>query len=70
MPAVAVFISPASVDRWIHEMFAAGKATTMEDCASVIGISRIGPYKLKERGATKTQALAMAAVLRDVEPFN
>lgn len=55
--------------RWLAAMKAAGRAKTDADCAAQLGVTPAGILKMKKAGTTRSTALAMAALLHGLEPY-
>ena len=59
------------VQDWIVQMQASGRARFEKDCADLLGIHKVRLNHMKRNGQPKRiYALAMAALLHGLEPYN
>lgn len=62
-------MTPEAFARWLAEMKAAGLAKSDADCARALGFAPKNLPRYKERGGDDRLALACAAVLGRLEPY-
>lgn len=63
-------MTPQMFNHWIRLMKYRGLARTDTDCASLLGIGLSTLARWKESGADKRTALACAALIKEIPPFD
>ena len=63
-------MSPDDFNSWLASMKAAGRARSDVECARLLGISANGLLKRKKQGAGVETALACAALLAGLAPYD
>lgn len=68
--AVAPYIAPEGVDLFLRKVLDAGRITTTDKLADLMGSSHLAIVRLRKRGGSKQDAIIMAAVLAGLTPFD
>lgn len=62
-------MTPDAFNRWLAEMQASGKARNESDCARALDHLPKNLHRLKQNGGDKRLALACAALLHGLRPY-
>ena len=63
-------MTPASFARWLAEMKLAGRARSDAECGRLLGITPRQVLNIKANGGTQQTALACAALLKKLKPYD
>lgn len=67
--AAAPYITPEGVDLFLRKVLDAGRVTTTDALADLMGSTHLALVRLRKRGGNKQDAIIMAAILAGIGPF-